>query len=319
MAEFPPNSWLGYSLNMATAKPPVNSSAAIGSIQKDRRILNFDPDNARPIDIDGQTYSVPRDIAVSQNIAGGETFTTFSSGEEATTKFESDPSLMPRLLSLAGGTSVIRSITTNFFRSDRQYAFYSLRQPRYSATLSNFDDLFNSAALLPAVRELPPFSGQNQSAVAQYRTFFQTFGSHVVTSMEFGSAYRTTVWAARTRPDVNDAWTENVKADCDGIPSGGQFDEKIKQTSQYGRYLDLRERDQQVSGGDLELAVALARDPKYQTFQEWKRTGGQKSTPIYFSLVDIWTLMKNSDNIELVRAAIDCLAAYEWIVDHPSN
>ncbi|KAL0059279.1 hypothetical protein AAF712_013966 [Marasmius tenuissimus] len=313
MAELPASGLLGYSMNMATARPPLTPN------QTSRHILQFDQDEARPVDIDGQTYSVPRHIAVSQNLPGGETFTTFPTGQEAIANFESNPGLIPRLLHIAGGDSVLKAITTKCIRPDDQYAFYSLRQPRFSATLSNFNTLFkpDSNSFLSTVRRLPPFSGQNQSAVAQYQAFFQRFGSHIVTGVEYGSTYQFINWADRTQPGVNDAWDELVKADYDGIPSRGQFDEKIKETDQYKQYLRLKQHIEGMGGGDQELAQSILRSPNYQTFQEWKATGvGQDISPVYFSLVDIWMLMKNSDNIDVVRAAMDVMAAYEWFVNH---
>ncbi|KAJ8076736.1 hypothetical protein PM082_001159 [Marasmius tenuissimus] len=312
MAEFPAISFLGQGLNMAI---PLLTTKDVRSTMTARPILQINEEDLRPINIDGQTYMVPREFTVSQNLSQVETFITFPTGDEAIAKFNSDPAFMSRLIpATASGNSLLKTLETRFIRSDNQYAFYSLRQPRYSATiLSNLNLPFDSETLQQvAIRDLPPFSTENQSVVAQYRRFFQRFGSHVITGVEFGSGYQFIVSADRTQQGVNDAWVEDVKADWGGIPSGGQFDKNIKDSSQYQEYKRLQQRIEMINGGDDALAKAVATNPTYQTFQEWKGSVGH-SQPINFSLGDVWTLMKNSNNIEVARAANDIQAAYEWI------
>ncbi|KAL0072600.1 hypothetical protein AAF712_000363 [Marasmius tenuissimus] len=332
MAEFPAISFLGQGLNMAI---PLLTTKDVRSAMTARPILQINEEDLRPINIgehlsfgvrtvsligsrgkqDGQTYMVPREFTVSQNLSQVETFITFPTGDEAIAKFNSDPAFMSRLIpAAASGNSLLKTLETRFIRSDNQYAFYSLRQPRYSATiLSNLNLPFDSETLQQvAIRDLPPFSTENQSVVAQYRRFFQRFGSHVITGVEFGSGYQFIVSADRTQQGVNDAWVEDVKADWGGIPSGGQFDKNIKDSSQYQEYKRLQQRIEMINGGDDALAKAVATNPTYQTFQEWKGSVGH-SQPINFSLGDVWTLMKNSNNIEVARAANDIQAAYEWI------
>ncbi|KAJ8075863.1 hypothetical protein PM082_021495 [Marasmius tenuissimus] len=337
MTDFPANSWLGFGLDMATMPVPLTPKEAVQAIQQSKRVLLFDQNNGRLITINGQTYNVPEAIAISQDIREGETFVTFPTGEDATLEFNSDSSLSPRLLPITGGSSMMRPLA-NFNKSDYQYTYYCLRQPRYLATLSNYDDLFNTEILLEAVQGLPSFSEQiDESVVAEYRKFFQTIGSHVITGVEYGSAlylvslkasrciwieksyYLPTKsnWAARTHPDVNDAWAENVKARYNGIPSGGHFDENVEKTGQYKQFLDILNRKESVEGGDHKLAEALIHGLEYQTFQEWKGTDGQNPEVVFFHLVELWTLMRMSDNIDLLKAALDLSAAYEWILKDP--
>ncbi|KAL0068333.1 hypothetical protein AAF712_004720 [Marasmius tenuissimus] len=317
MTDFPASSWLGFGLDMATVPVPLTPKEAVHAIQQSKRVLLFDQSNGRPITIDGQTYSVPEAIAISQDIREGETFVTFPTGEDATLEFNSDSSLSPRLLPITGGSSMMRPLA-NFNKSDYQYTYYCLRQPRYLATLSNYDDLFNTEILLEAVQGLPSFSEQiDESVVAEYRKFFQTIGSHVITGVEYGSALYLSNWAARTHPDVNDAWAENVKARYNGIPSGGHFDENVEKTGQYKQFLDILNHKESVEGGDHKLAEVLIHGLEYQTFQEWKGNDGQNPVVVFFHLVELWTLMRMSDNIDLLKAALDLSAAYEWILKDP--
>lgn len=153
---------------------------------------------------DGKTYDVPRAITVIPGGFDGETFHTFSFREEVVAKLIAEPGLIPTLFSIGGEgedegevqVSVLEAVSASL-RPETQYAFYSFRSSQYIAALRDFDSLLNTDLLLEAIRPLPSFDPENQSTVEVYRKFFRSFGSHIVTSVEYGASLRNVslLWA----------------------------------------------------------------------------------------------------------------------------
>ena len=116
---------------------------------------------------------------------------------------------------------------------------------------------------------------------------------------------------------MNAAWREDVKAELNGLPSGGQFDSNIRSTDQYKQYLNLKRSIQSVYGGDIELAKALVHRPTFEAFQAWRGANlSQNPATTTFTLVELWKVMGESDNIEIVKGALKLYQAYEWLVAH---
>ncbi|KAK1220315.1 hypothetical protein PQX77_016910 [Marasmius sp. AFHP31] len=223
-----------------------------------------------------------------------------------------------RLITI-GDETVPRAIVSNI-QASNQYAFYSYRQPKYLATLAKPDPLFNTDLLLEAIRQLPPsFDGNDQSTVAAYKRFFKTFGTHVVTAVQYGSSFQIFTWASNSDSDLKAAWAEDVKADYDGIPSGGQYNPNIKTTDRSGLYVELKQSLTSVVGGDGSLGSALLARPTYKAFEAWATSAGQNPAAIVFFLVELWTLMKESDNEEIVKFVPTAYKAYDWLATHPSG
>ncbi|KAL0062994.1 hypothetical protein AAF712_010125 [Marasmius tenuissimus] len=205
-------------------------------------------------------------------------------------------------------------------QAGNQYAFCSYRHPKYLATLANPDSLFNTDLLPEAIRQLPPsFDGSDQSTVTAYKAFFKTFGTHVVTAVQYGSSFQIFTWASNSDSALKAAWTEDVKADYDGIPSGGQYDASVKATEQYKLYVQLKQSLTSVMGGDSSLGSALLARPSYKAFEAWKGSVGQNPATTIFFLVELWTLMKESDNDEIVKFVPTAYEAYDWLATHPSD
>ncbi|KAJ8080929.1 hypothetical protein PM082_017764 [Marasmius tenuissimus] len=290
-------------------------------VQTNHHFLEFDVQNTRPVTIDGRTYAVPKDISVSQNLLGGETFVTFPSGQDATNKLKTDHTLLPRLYPVVGKDNSVSRAVYQSLSSDLQYAFYSFREPKYIATIENCKDLLNESVLLQYLRDLPPsFDGENPEVVNKYKGFFSLWGSHVVTGAEYGSWLQIHTWGSNDNSEIKAAWTEDVKADYDGIPSGGHYDPNIKSTPQYKDYQQIRSSDVSISGGDTNLVINLHSNKDYKSFEAWQATANQPSTkPVSFSLTEVWTLVGLSDNVELARFAFPLYKAYEWFLAHSSK
>ncbi|KAK1220317.1 hypothetical protein PQX77_016912 [Marasmius sp. AFHP31] len=320
MAEFPANKWLGYTLNLCRSVPTATHMIST-SVRTVYHILEFDVHNTRPVTMDGKAYAVPKDISVSQNLLGGETFVTFPSGQHAINKLKTDHTLLQRLYPVVGKDDSVPQAIFKYLPSDLQYAFYSFREPKYIAMIENHKDVLNEAVLLKALRDLPPsFVGENPEVVDKYEDFFSLYGSHVVTGAEYGSWFQMHIWGSNDNSEVKAAWAEDVKADYDGIPSAGHYDSNIKLTSQYKDYQMIRSSMFSILGGDIELAADLLNHRDYKSFEAWQATANRPSTrPVSFSLTEMWTLVSLSDNVELARFALPLYKAYEWITAHRSK
>ncbi|KAK7444038.1 hypothetical protein VKT23_015435 [Stygiomarasmius scandens] len=128
---------------------------------------------------------------------------------------------------------------------------------------------------------------------------------------------RVHVWGSNSKPEVNNAWSSDVKADYDGIPSGGEFDANIRDGAQFIDYLGLKQHINSIYGGDGTLAKPLVTAPAYPTFEKWRDTSDQNTSLLSFVVVKIWSLMKGSLNEEISAFGPRIQQAFEWIVDHP--
>jgi hypothetical protein len=72
-----------------------------------------------------------------------------------------------------------------------QYAFYSFTKTVYNARLTNYAHLLNVDALWESVADLTrPFVGTNPDIVEEYKHFFQSYGSHVIVSGNYGARFQ---------------------------------------------------------------------------------------------------------------------------------
>ncbi|KAG7091266.1 hypothetical protein E1B28_010316 [Marasmius oreades] len=229
MADFPALNWLGYSMNML-GTTPLDTTSAMKAVLTTRRIIEIDESNSRTVTIDGKDYEVPRSIGVQTDANVIDGFVHYPSGNEAVVAFHNDSSLAAQFMSITGDPSVGRA-TEKHHRTDIQYAYYTFGQAKYLALMRNYADSLNEDALLKAFETLSkPFNGKDENNVKKYSSFFQCYGTHVITKVQYGAHYQLHIWASNTNTSFNDSWSANVKVDYDGIPSSRQFDPSVKDT-----------------------------------------------------------------------------------------
>ncbi|KAL0570709.1 hypothetical protein V5O48_011243, partial [Marasmius crinis-equi] len=189
MEEFPATNVLGYSMHLI-GTTPLDTKSATNAVLTSRRIIAFDEDDTRPVQVDGKSYSIPKAIGVlaDEGITNG--FVNYANGNDAAIAFRNDSSLSSRFMATTGDPSVGRA-TEKHHRRNLQYAYYSYGQAKYLAVLRNYADLLNESALLAGIRGLPtPFNGQNQEVLDKYKSFFQRYGTHVITKVQYGAHYQ---------------------------------------------------------------------------------------------------------------------------------
>ncbi|KAL0062990.1 hypothetical protein AAF712_010121 [Marasmius tenuissimus] len=191
MTKFPALLVLGFSMNLID-RTPLNAPQAADSVQAQNRILAFDQQYTIPVTVDGKTYDVPEAITVSNDIAGTvhETFINFGSGDEALAAFKANLSLLPPLFSINGGTSLLGPVA-KLHSPGIRYSYYSYRESRYVAKLGDCEKYLNHSLLLEGISQLPtPFNGEDQNVKRKYKDFFASYGTHVVTAVEYGSIFQ---------------------------------------------------------------------------------------------------------------------------------
>ena len=116
-------------------------------------------------------------------------FVHYPNGNDAAIAF-GDDSFASRFVSITGGSSVRRA-TEKLYRRNLMYAYYSFGRPKYLAALNNYTNLLNTSSLNTGLRDLPtPFDGESQTVLDKYKSFFQRYGTHVITKAQSGAHYQ---------------------------------------------------------------------------------------------------------------------------------
>ncbi|KAK1230928.1 hypothetical protein PQX77_005959 [Marasmius sp. AFHP31] len=304
-------------MNMS-AVTPLDTKSATAAIQTARRIIAFDEYDTRDYTIDGKVYKIPKSIGVVDDNSSSDSFVHYPNGNDAAVAFRTDSTLASRFMSIVGDPSVGRA-TEKHHRRNLMYAYYAFGRAKYLAILKNYADLLDERSLKAGLDQLPvPFNGGNQENLGKYKSFFQRYGTHVVTKVYYGAHYQVHLWSPTTNPSVNPNLASNVKTDYNGIPSHGEYDDSIRESAQYKAYLGLKQRIESVYGGDSDKNTTLATKPSWSSFQDWVTTSQQNATGLSFVVDELWSLMKNSSNDNIIDAAPRIEEAFNYIVDNPA-
>ena len=139
---------------------------------------------------DGKTYNVPKAIGILQDNNLNSGFVTYPNGNAAAIAFRNNDSLAPRFMAVTGDPSV-KDATEKHHRQNLQYAYYSFAQAKYLAYLKDYAVLLNESSIKTGISQLPvPFNGDNQDVLGKYKSFFERWGTHVVTKVQYGAHYQ---------------------------------------------------------------------------------------------------------------------------------
>ncbi|KAI6039604.1 MAC/Perforin domain-containing protein [Pisolithus marmoratus] len=318
--ELPAIDWLGYSIDLSRS-PTMDLRAASVSVLKGRRIIDFDIyGNLHEVTINGVAYSVPGAVFISQESLFQGAYMSYATGNDAQNAFRADAGLPARYFAVTGTDTAIAVAHDRPFIGENQYAFYSFTNSVYAARLRDYDDLLNEDALLRGVEDLPQqFNGNNENVLAAYKSFFQSFGSHVIVNANYGARFQLSAWALNDNASVNAKFNTDVKAFFNGIPDGGEYDETVKSEAQYTIFLEYLQRLVTVVGGDAQLSSNLTSDPtSWSTYKQWSdNVYTATPTHISFHTIAIWSLMSAFTNNILKSYANEINQAYTWILTRP--
>lgn len=285
-------------------------------------------------------YNVPRCIGISSINSVNGAYTTYKSGSEANSYFGADASLSVRYLGVSGSVSASYA-TEKMFRQENQYAFYSFNSSTYVAVLRDWADLLNETALKRRLETMPrPFDENNESHVNEWKEFFDSWGTHVILNATYGARYQLVsllmpvllvrddirdmpslqeVHASNSENSVNNRFSSSVQASYNGIMAGGEFDASVKSEEQYKAFTDFKQQNIAVKGGDANLANRLGAIPSdYELFIEWAESVASFSDLCNFTIIDVWTLMREAVAKELRDLAGDAEKAYKHLASHRS-
>jgi hypothetical protein len=92
-------------------------------------------------------------------------------------------------MAFSGSASASYSVEKTF-RKDEQFALYAFNSSLFGAGLEDYADLLNEDALAKRLKEMPhPFTSAPDT-VNKYKTFFASFGSHVIINTSYGMRFQ---------------------------------------------------------------------------------------------------------------------------------
>ena len=140
--------------------------------------------------LDGSEYNVPKSVVVDEDTKFLQgTYITYKNGAEATNAFLADANLSARYMAFSRSASASYSVEKTF-RREEQFALYAFNASFYNAALRNYIDLLNTTALVNRLSTLPQPFKSDEATLREYKSFFTSFGSHIITNTGYGARFQ---------------------------------------------------------------------------------------------------------------------------------
>jgi len=310
-AQFPPLEWLGYGLDLTRINPfdfisvyEAKTQVRIIDVTKDTRI--------QTVTIGGVEYEIPRIVAASDDNTTFSTNRTFPDGTSAVQTLQDDAALAYRLLPVTASNMSLLPLDKSL-PTPNQYYFFVNDHDAYSGRLRDFLDFINEDELLTHVSKLPSFDSQNPEAVEAYIEFFNTVGSHFVSTTGFGARFQLEVWALNKYEEVNNKFVTNLTASVRGLNNGGEYDIRVFPEDQYWNFNRISQRIIRIRGGNAGLADALVESPDFSTFEQWTESVLDNPVLVTFRATELWTLLRDASHGTLRASASNIQNAFEYL------
>lgn len=137
----------------------------------------------------GVEYEIPRIVSASDDNDTQGLWKTFQDGNIAVSALQDDSALAYRLLHITTGNNSLFPLNKSL-PTKNQYYFFVNDHSAYSGRLRDYVDLINEEELLEHVSKLTAFNSENPDVVQAYVEFFNTVGSHFVSSTNFGARFQ---------------------------------------------------------------------------------------------------------------------------------
>jgi len=262
--------------------------------------------------IDGVEYEIPRSILASEDNSSQGFNRTFQDGTLAVSALQDDSALAYRLLYITTGNNSLFPLNKSL-PTKNQYYFFVNDHAVYSGKLRDYLDFINEKELLQHVSKLTTFNAEDPDVVQAYVEFFNTVGSHFVSSTTFGARFQLQVWASNKYEEVNNNFVRDVTASVKGLNDGGNFDRTVFREQQYRIFNRISQRIIRIRGGNTNLADSLADSPDSSTFKQWTDSISGNPELVVFGASELWTLLLDADNATLRAIAGDLRSAFEYI------
>ncbi|KAF8317128.1 hypothetical protein DL93DRAFT_2165785 [Clavulina sp. PMI_390] len=313
--------YLGAGLDLTTISTN-DINGVIGGLKSRTPIINIDETIYRNITVANVLYNVPRNCFITGDTATQSAVTTYyADGSAAASALTADASLAGKYLAVSASAETTYSITKTF-HTDTQYSLFDFQSLVYVAGLKDWILDIDEGAFISPIRRMGPWNPSNSTVVEAYRNFFNSYGSHVITSVQFGARYSMTVWGGTSDSTVDENWQADVAVAYDGVTSSGKFDANITGSSEYSTFMKEKSQTISVQGGDIHLADALAtgygNDTNYENFSKWVETTNQAAGLISMNVDSIWSVFSSAQSDILYYAAQELENAFQWIVQNPA-
>ncbi|OAX36798.1 hypothetical protein K503DRAFT_801742 [Rhizopogon vinicolor AM-OR11-026] len=306
--------WLGYGLDLTTLRP-FDLEAILETVKRKNRIIDIEKDKTiYSVTIDGMNFPIPRCISVSQNINSQTDTRIYKNGAEAVNAMRQDVALASRFLAVTS-TDVSNYPLDRWFPAADQFSLYYFHADNYLAGLQEYLDFLNESALREGVSRLPrPFTPDKEATVLAYKTFFNTYGSHVITNASYGARFLMNVWASNSHADVNENFNRDATAMVKGINDSWKYDQSVYQEIQYQTFNRLSQSWFTAYGGDPLLASALSTNQIDQdTFNKWSDSTTSNPDLVHIQTMPLWSLLQEADSKELRDRADDVQHAFQYL------
>ncbi|KAF8536593.1 hypothetical protein BDD12DRAFT_982654 [Trichophaea hybrida] len=265
-------SYLGLALNCIKPVDPLNLSMIV-----DQSVSNFalTPSNeTRPITIGSRTFDVPKDIRVTRQTQTDGRLTTCQSGIELLEAATSDGAISCSFGIGRVGLSANASLYDahrKYVKNDRQYALYGHRTILYRAALPTAGLIQKvDAAYKQAGLELPEWDSARQDVVDAYADYFNIYGTHVITEVDYGWRYQLIIDCGKKSAEAIQNFKANISAQYNGILARGRVTAGYTESEQYKHYLATSNATCHILGGSPTLAGEASRIPdNSDAYGEW--------------------------------------------------
>ena len=113
----------------------------------------------------------------------------YETGSKAASAIEGDSTLSAKYMAVSGNVSVDYSIS-KMFEDSYSWALFSYISRMIQVGISGWADYINEDGLKTRLKNLDPFDSGNSKLVEQYRSFFRTIGTHVITGANYGGRFQ---------------------------------------------------------------------------------------------------------------------------------
>ena len=137
----------------------------------------------------GVEYEIPRAVAASEDNSPFSTIRTFTDGTLAVKALQDNSVPAYRFLSVTANNNSLFPLDKSL-PTGNQFYFFVNDYDSYSGRLRDYLSFINEEELLTHVCKLSPFDPENPEVVQAYIKFFNTVGSHFVSSTGFGARFQ---------------------------------------------------------------------------------------------------------------------------------
>ncbi|KAI6039602.1 hypothetical protein EDC04DRAFT_2684554 [Pisolithus marmoratus] len=311
LAQFPPLEWLGYGVDM-TRLNPLDYRSVYEAKTQVRIVDTTKDDRVQVVTINGIEYQIPRIVLASEDTSTFATTKTFSDGALAVKALQDDSALAYRLLPATTSNISLFPLDKSLPTGNRFY-FFANDHGSYSGGLRDYLSFINEEELLTHVSKLASFDSEDPEVVQAYIEFFNTVGSHFVSSTGFGARFQLEVWALNKYQEVNDNFVRDITASVKGLNDGGEYDNTVFTEAQYWNFSRLSQRIIRIRGGNPDLVDSLVQSPDFSTFQQWTQSISDNAELTALRATELWTLLRDAEDATLRASARNLQDAFEYL------